>query len=99
MLNLYGMSSPNVLKIMLFLEELEIEYRFQTINVVSGEQFDERFTKLNPMRKVPVLIDPDGLDGKPFTVFESAAILLYLTEKYGCFLPTERVARYEAIQW
>lgn len=99
MLDLYGMSSPNVLKIMLFLEELEIDYRFHPVNVAAGEQFDDRFMALNPMRKVPVIVDQDGLNGKQFTVFESAAILSYLAEKYDRFLPRDDVARYEVIQW
>lgn len=98
-MDLYGMSSPNVLKIMMFLEEVGAEFQFHPVNVTAGEQFDDRFTALNPMRKVPVIVDQDGIDGKEFTVFESAAILLYLAEKHGRFLPAEVTAKFEAIQW
>ncbi len=99
MFDLYGMSSPNVLKIMLLLEELGADYRILTVNLLTGEQFEERFERLNPMRKVPVLIDPDGPGGEAATIFESAAILLYLAEKYGQFMPYDRLAKYDVLQW
>ncbi|MFI5015887.1 MAG: glutathione S-transferase family protein [Hyphomicrobiales bacterium] len=99
MITLYGMTSPNVVKIIIALEELELPYHLQTVDVFGGEQFDAAFVKLNPNAKVPVITDSDGPGGKPYTLFESGAILLYLAEKTGKLLPAERRARYDAIQW
>lgn len=99
MIELYGMSSPNVQKVVLMLEETRLPYRFNFVNVFRGEQFDARFLALNPNAKVPVIVDPDGPDGKPFTLFESGAILLYLAEKTGKFWPTEPRARHTVTQW
>ncbi|MBV9432826.1 MAG: glutathione S-transferase N-terminal domain-containing protein, partial [Hyphomicrobiales bacterium] len=99
MITLYGMTSPNVVKIIIALEELGEPYELKTIDVFKGEQFDPDFVKLNPNAKVPVIVDSDGPGGKPYTVFESGAILLYLAEKTGKFLPTERKARYDVMQW
>jgi GSH-dependent disulfide-bond oxidoreductase len=99
MITLYGMGSPNVVKVYIALEELGLPYTVQPIDVFSGKQFDEAFLKLNPNAKVPVIVDPDGPGGKPYTVFESGAILLYLAEKTGKLLPTETRAKYDVIQW
>lgn len=98
MLELYGMSSPNVLKIMILLEELNCSYNFHTVNLSAGEQFSEAFTALNPMRKVPVLIDQRE-DGSPFAIFESGAILIYLAERFGRYLPQATERRYVVLQW
>lgn len=98
MLQLYGMSSPNVLKIMILLEELDCSYDFHAVNLSAGEQFSEAFTALNPMRKVPVLIEHRENDS-PTVIFESGAILIYLAEKFGRFLPPASQARYEVLQW
>ncbi len=65
----------------------------------AGKQFDDAFLKLNPNAKVPVIVDPDGPGGKPYTIFESGAILLYLAEKTGKLLPKDTAAKYDAIQW
>jgi GST-like protein len=99
MITLYGMTSPNVVKIIIALEELEARYELKTVDVFKGEQFNPDFVKLNPSAKVPVIIDADGPDGKPYTVFESGAILLYLAEKAGELLPENISERYDAIQW
>ncbi len=99
MITLYGMGSPNVVKVYIALEEMGLPYTVQPIDVFSGKQFDETFLKLNPNAKVPVIVDPDGPGGKPYTVFESGAILLYLAEKTGKLLPTETRAKYDVIQW
>jgi len=99
MITLYGMTSPNVVKIIIALEELGLPYEFKAVDIFTGQQFDPAFVKLNPNAKVPVIVDSDGPGGKPYTVFESGAILLYLAEKAGKFLPTERAARYDVIQW
>jgi GST-like protein len=99
MIELYGMGSPNVVKIYIALEELGLPYNVHPVDVFSGKQFDAGFLALNPNAKVPVIVDPDGLDGKPYTCFESGAILLYLAEKTGKLLPADKAAKYDAIQW
>jgi len=98
-IELYGMSSPNVQKVTLMLEETELPYRFTFVNVFKGEQFADSFRALNPNIKVPVIVDSDGPDGKPFTLFESGAILMYLAEKTGKFWPVEARARHTVTQW
>jgi GST-like protein len=99
MIRLLGMASPNVQKIQLMLEETGLPYTLQRIDVWKGENFTPEFAALNPNRKVPVLIDEDGPDGRPCTVFESGAILIYLAEKTGKFLPAQGAARYAVLQW
>jgi GST-like protein len=93
------MASPNVVKIFLALEELELPWKLEVVDVFDGKQFDGAFLKLNPNAKVPVLVDPDGPGGKPITIFESGAILIYLADKTGKLLPKDGTARYEALQW
>jgi len=99
MITLYGMGSPNVVKIYIALEELDLPYTVRPVDVFAGAQFDPQFLQLSPLAKVPVITDPDGPGGKPINVFESGAILLYLAEKSGKLLPAEPAARCEAIQW
>ena len=99
MITLYGMGSPNVVKIYIALEELALPYTVHPVDVFTGKQFDDAFLKLNPNAKVPTIVDPDGPGGKPYTVFESGAILLYLAEKTGRLLPKDTAAKFDAIQW
>jgi GSH-dependent disulfide-bond oxidoreductase len=99
MIELYGMGSPNVVKIYIALEELALPYNVHPVDVFTGKQFDANFLKLNPMAKVPVITDSDGPGGKPITLFESGAILLYLAEKTDKLLPKDMAAKYEAIEW
>jgi GST-like protein len=99
MITLYGMGSPNVVKIYIALEELGLPYEVKPVDVFTNKQFDADFLKLNPNAKVPVIVDPDGPGGKPYTCFESGAILLYLADKSGKLLAKEGAARYDAIQW
>jgi GST-like protein len=99
MIELYGMGSPNVVKIYIALEELELPYTVHPVDVFTGKQFDPAFLKLNPMAKVPVITDSDGPGGKSCTLFESGAILLYLAEKTGRLLPRDMAAKYAAIEW
>ena len=99
MIKLYGMGSPNVVKVYIMLEELGLPYEVAPVDVFTGKQFDDAFLKLNPNAKVPVIVDGDGPGGKPYTCFESGAILLYLAEKTGKMLPTDMAAKYDAIQW
>lgn len=99
MITLYGMGSPNVVKVYIALEELGLPYTVAPVDVFTGQQFDAAFLKVNPMAKVPAIVDSEGPGGKPCTLFESGAILLYLAEKTGKLLPAEMAAKYEAIQW
>src|SRR5690242_14684335 len=99
MITLYGMGSPNVVKVYIALEELALAYTVQPVDVFTGKQFDETFLTLNPNAKVPVIVDSEGPGGKPYTVFESGAILLYLAEKTGKLLPKDAAAKFDAIQW
>lgn len=99
MITLYGMGSPNVVKVYIALEELGLAYDVQPVDVFTGKQFDDAFLKLNPLAKVPVIVDSEGPGGKPYTAFESGAILLYLAEKTGKLLPADTAGKYDAIQW
>ena len=99
MIDLYAMGSPNVVKIYIALEEMGLPYTVHPVDVFGEEQFKREFLKLNPNAKVPVITDHDGPGGKPYTLFESGAILLYLAEKTGQFLPKDPVGRFDAIQW
>lgn len=99
MIDLYGMCSPNVTKVTIMLEELGLPYRTHHVNVATGEQFAPEFLRLNPNNKVPVIVDGEGPDGRPFTVFESGAILLYLAAKTGRLLPAAPAARSTVEQW
>lgn len=98
-IDLYGMCSPNVTKVTIMLEETGLPYRTHHVNVAAGEQFAPEFRRLNPNSKVPVIVDPQGPEGAPLTVFESGAILLYLARKTGRFLPEMPAARAAAEQW
>ena len=99
MIKLYGMGSPNVVKVYIALEEMGLPYEVAPVDVFTGKQFDADFLKLNPNAKVPVIVDPEGPNGKPYTCFESGAILLYLAEKSGKFLSHDMAIKYEEIQW
>jgi GST-like protein len=99
MITLYGMGSPNVVKVYIGLEEVALPYKVAPVDVFTGKQFDAGFLKLNPNAKVPVIVDPDGPGGKPYTCFESGAILLYLADKTGKLLPADKATKFDAIQW
>lgn len=99
MIDFYVLTSPNVQKIFIMLEELAVPYRAIPVDVWKGEQFLPQFTALNPNAKIPVIVDHDGPDGKPYTVFESGAILLYLADKFGRFLPADTAQRFAVIEW
>lgn len=98
MITLYGMGSPNVIKVMILLEELGLPYAFERVDVVHGEQFEPGFAALNPNRKVPVLIDARGA-GDPVVLFESGVILMFLAETSGRFWPHALPERYEMLKW
>lgn len=99
MIDFYALTSPNVQKIFIMLEECELPYNLKTVDVWNAEQFTPEFTKINPLQKVPAIVDSDGPGGKPYTVIESGAILIYLAEKAGKFMPKDPVNRYDTIQW
>jgi GST-like protein len=99
MIDFYGLTSPNVQKVFIMLEETGLPYTFKPVDVWAGAQFSPEFTKLNPNRKIPVIVDSDGPGGKPYTVFESGAILMYLAEKAGTLLPKDTAKKYDVIQW
>jgi GST-like protein len=99
MIDFYAMASPNVVKVYIALEEMGLPYTVHPVDVFGGAQFDAEFMRLNPSAKVPVIVDREGPGGKPYTVFESGAILLYLAEKTGMLLPKDAAARFDAIQW
>src|ERR1051326_289381 len=99
MIDLYALTSPNVQKIYLMLEETKLPYKEHFVDVWKGEQYNAVFIKINPNSKIPAIVDHDGPGGKPYTVFESGAILLYLAEKTGKFLPKDTARRYDVIQW
>jgi GST-like protein len=99
MIDLYGMTSPNVHKISIMLEEAGLSYRFHYVNVGAGEQFASDFISLSPLSKVPVIVDPEGPAGRPRSVFESGAILIYLAEKTSLFLPQDPALRVETLEW
>lgn len=86
MMKLYAFATPNNLKPVILLEELELKYEFVSVNIRQGEQKNESFVKINPNAKVPVLVDSSGSQSE-FVLTESAAILVYLAEKYGKFMP------------
>src|SRR5215470_2995122 len=99
MIDFYVLTSPNVQKVFIMLEELELPYRTIPVDVWKSEQFTPEFGALNPNRKIPVIVDHGGPGGKPYTVIESGAILMYLADKEKRFLPTDMAKRYDVIQW
>jgi GST-like protein len=98
-LQLYSLPTPNGVKVSIMLEETGIPYEPHTINIGQNETWTPEFLSLNPNGKIPAILDPDGPGGKPFALFESGAILVYLADKAGKFLPTEPARRYETLQW
>ncbi len=99
MIDVYGMSSPNVVKVTIMLEELGLPYRQHHVNVFAGDQHAPEFLKISPNNKVPVILDDAGPEGAPLAVFESGAILIYLAEKSGRLLPPRGVARVTVLEW
>ncbi|MEQ8707557.1 MAG: glutathione S-transferase N-terminal domain-containing protein [Rhodospirillales bacterium] len=99
MYDLYTWATPNGFKVSILLEELGQAYNVIPVDIGKGDQFKPDYLKINPNNKMPTLVDPDGPGGKPYSVFESGAILMYLAEKHGKFLPTETGAKYRVIQW
>ncbi|WP_114946808.1 glutathione S-transferase N-terminal domain-containing protein [Microvirga calopogonii] len=98
-IQLYSTPTPNGVKVSIMLEETGLPYEPHFINIGQNETWTPEFLSLNPNGKIPSIIDPDGPGGKPLPLFESGAILLYLAEKTGKFLPSDPARRYETIQW
>lgn len=99
MIDLYTWSTPNGRKISIMLEELGLPYRVHAIDITQGEEFTPAFLAINPNAKIPAIIDRDGPEGKPITLFESGAILIYLAEKRGHYFSTDPRTRYLTLQW
>ena len=98
-LQLYSLPTPNGVKVSILLEELGLPYEPHLVSFETNDQMSLEFLSLNPNNKIPAIIDPNGPGGQPLALFESGAILLYLAEKTGQFLPTDATRRYETIQW
>jgi len=98
-LQLYSLPTPNGVKVSILLEELGLPYEAHLVSFETNDQMSPEFLALNPNNKIPAILDPNGPGGKPLALFESGAILLYLAEKTGRFIPQDAAARYETIQW
>lgn len=99
MIQLYSWATPNGHKVHILLEETGLDYQIHPINIGTGEQFSPEFLAINPNNKIPAILDEEGPGGKPFSLAESGAILLYLAEKTRRFLPAERSNYYLTLQW
>ena len=99
MIDLYTWPTPNGHKIHIMLEETGLPYNVHPIDIGAGDQFKPEFLRISPNNKMPAMVDSDGPDGKPMSVFESGAILLYLASKTGKFLPEDLRQRWSTLQW
>lgn len=99
MIQLYIWGTPNGKKVSIMLEEIAMPYEVHPINIGQGDQLKPEYLAINPNNKIPAIIDSDGPGGKPFKLFESGAILMYLAEKSGKLWPTDLAQRYTVIQW
>jgi GST-like protein len=99
MIDLYYWPTPNGHKITIFLEETGLDYKIVPVNIRKGEQFAPEFLKISPNNRMPAIVDHDGPGGKPLSIFESGAILLYLAEKTGKFMPSDTRGKYNVVQW
>ena len=98
-LQLYSLPTPNGVKVSIMLEETGLAYEPHLVDFGSNDQLSPEFLAINPNNKIPAIVDPNGPGGKLLTLFESGAILLYLAEKTGQFIPKDAAGRYETIQW
>jgi GST-like protein len=99
MLDLYVWPTPNAYKVSIMLEEIGRPYRVIPVDIGRGDQFKPEFLKISPNNKMPAIVDHDAPDGKPLAMFESGAILMYLAETSGKFMPKDLRGRYQVIQW
>ena len=98
-LQLYSLNTPNGVKVSIMLEETGLPYEAHLVDITADETWTPEFLSLNPNGKIPAILDPDGPGGQPLALWESGAILVYLAEKTGRFLPADPAARYETLQW
>jgi GST-like protein len=99
MIEVYSWATPNGHKVHIMLEECGLPYKVIPVDIGAGDQFTPQFLAISPNNKIPAIVDPEGPDGRPISLFESGAILLYLAGKTGRFLPEGVTARYEVLQW
>ncbi|MDH4113829.1 MAG: glutathione S-transferase N-terminal domain-containing protein [Burkholderiaceae bacterium] len=99
MIDLYSWATPNGHKVHIMLEECALPYRVHAVDIGAGDQFKPDFLKISPNNKIPAIVDSDGPDGKPISLFESGAILIYLAAKTGRLLPADVRGKYLALQW
>ncbi len=103
MIDVHSWPTPNGHKVHIMLEECELrlgrDWRVHPVNIGKGDQFEPAFLKISPNNKIPALVDPDGPDGQPISLFESGAILLYLAAKTGKFLPKSDRAKFKVLEW
>ena len=98
-IQLYSLPTPNGVKVSVMLEETGLPYEPHRVSFDSNDQLSPEFRSLNPYGKVPAILDPNGPGGQPLPLFESGAILIYLADKSGQFLPRDPAARYQTLQW
>ena len=100
MLEVWSWPTPNGHKVHIALEELGLEYKVTPVDIGAGDQFKPEFLKITRNHRIPAIVDSDGPGGKPFTLFESAAILIYLSEKCGGrLIPKDPIGRYKSLEW
>jgi GST-like protein len=99
MIEVYSWATPNGHKVHIMLEECGLPYKAVAVNIGEGDQFKPEFLAISPNNKIPAIVDPDGPDGQPISLFESGAILMYLAAKTGKFLPASIRGKYEVLQW
>ena len=98
-IQLYSLPTPNGVKVSIMLEETGLPYEAHLVSFETNDQMSPAFLSLNPNNKIPAILDPNGPDGKSISLFESGAILIYLAEKTGKFMPLDSAGRYETMQW
>ena len=99
MIDLHTWPTPNGFKVSIMLEETGLPYTVIPVDISKGDQFEPEFLKISPNNKMPAIVDHDVPDGGPYALFESGAVLMYLAEKTGRFMPSAVAARYRVIQW
>jgi GST-like protein len=98
-IEIFSWPTPNGHKIHIMLEECGLPYRVHPVNIGAGDQFEPDFLAISPNNKIPAIVDPDGPDGRPISMFESGAILLYLASKTGLFLPADTRGKFQVLEW
>ena len=99
MIEVYSWATPNGHKVHIMLEECGLPYRAHAVDIGAGDQFMPEFLAISPNNKIPAIVDPNGPDGAPISLFESGAILMYLAGKTGRFMPASTRGRYEMLEW